>query len=68
MPVRNLSPHVMFEQLAMEHVPTNRFVGTTQQEFAAWAGASRAGVGHAFQTLRELGWIQTERRRILIRI
>ena len=39
----------------------------TQEELAAWAGASRAGVAHAFQTMRELGWIRTERRRLLIR-
>lgn len=37
------------------------------EELAAWTGASRAGVAHAFQVLRELGWIQTERRRVLVR-
>jgi CRP/FNR family cyclic AMP-dependent transcriptional regulator len=39
----------------------------TREELAAWTGASRAGVAHALQTLRELGWIQTERRRLLVR-
>jgi CRP/FNR family transcriptional regulator, cyclic AMP receptor protein len=39
----------------------------TQEDIAAWTGASRAGVAKAFQTLRELGWIQTHRRRLLIR-
>jgi len=39
----------------------------SQEEFAAWAGASRASVAHALQTLRDLGWINTGRRRIVIR-
>lgn len=39
----------------------------SQEEFAAWAGASRAGVAHALQTLRDLGWIHTGRRLIVIR-
>ncbi|HSO99043.1 MAG TPA: Crp/Fnr family transcriptional regulator, partial [Solirubrobacteraceae bacterium] len=39
----------------------------TREELAAWTGASRAGVAHALQTLRGLGWIQTERRRLLVR-
>jgi CRP-like cAMP-binding protein len=36
------------------------------EEFAAWAGASRAGVAAALRTLRELEWIQTTGRRILL--
>lgn len=36
MTVRNLSPHVMFEQLALEHVPSQRFTGTNRDAFNAW--------------------------------
>ena len=39
----------------------------TQDDIAAWTGASRAGVAKAFQTLRELGWIETHRRRMVVR-
>jgi CRP-like cAMP-binding protein len=39
----------------------------TQDELAAWSGGSRAGVAKALQTLRELGWIETHRRRIVVR-
>jgi CRP-like cAMP-binding protein len=38
----------------------------SQEELGAWAGASRAGLASALRTLRELGWIATERRRILV--
>ena len=38
----------------------------TQDDIAAWTGASRAGVAKAFQTLRELGWIETHRRRLVV--
>lgn len=38
----------------------------TQDELAAWTGASRAGVAKALQTLRELGWIETHRRRLVV--
>lgn len=38
----------------------------SQEELASWTGASRAGVAKALQTLRELGWVQTSRRRIVI--
>jgi CRP/FNR family cyclic AMP-dependent transcriptional regulator len=38
----------------------------SQEELAGWAGASRAGVAHALQVLRDLGWIQTERRRVVV--
>jgi CRP/FNR family transcriptional regulator, cyclic AMP receptor protein len=34
----------------------------SREDLAAWTGASRAGVAHALQGLRELGWVQTERR------
>jgi CRP/FNR family transcriptional regulator, cyclic AMP receptor protein len=42
-------------------------LGLSQEELAAWTGASRAGVAKALHTLRELGWIETHRRRILVR-
>jgi CRP-like cAMP-binding protein len=38
----------------------------TQDELAAWAGASREAVAKAMALLRTLGWIQTERRRIIV--
>lgn len=38
----------------------------SREELASWVGASRAGVAAALQTLRELGWIRTERRSLLI--
>jgi len=38
----------------------------TQEELAAWAGASREAVAKAMGLLRTLGWVQTERRRILV--
>jgi CRP/FNR family transcriptional regulator, cyclic AMP receptor protein len=37
------------------------------EEIAAWTGASRAGVAAGMHTLRELGWIQTQRRLIVVR-
>jgi CRP/FNR family cyclic AMP-dependent transcriptional regulator len=39
----------------------------SREDLAAWTGASRAGVAHALQGLRELGWVQTERRALLVR-
>ncbi len=39
----------------------------SQEELAAWTGASRAGVAQALQSLRELGWVQTERRKLIVR-
>jgi CRP-like cAMP-binding protein len=38
----------------------------TQQDLGGWTGASRAGVDAALKTMRELGWIRTERRRITV--
>jgi CRP-like cAMP-binding protein len=38
----------------------------TQDELAAWAGASREAVAKAIGLLRTLGWVQTERRRIVV--
>ncbi len=40
MTIRNLSPHVMFERLALEHTPSHQFKGTTHAEFAAWQSAT----------------------------
>jgi CRP-like cAMP-binding protein len=39
----------------------------TQEELGAWTGASHAGVAKALQTLRDLGWIDTHRKRIVVR-
>jgi CRP/FNR family cyclic AMP-dependent transcriptional regulator len=38
----------------------------SQEDLAAWTGASRAGVAEALRTMRELGWLATERKRITI--
>jgi CRP-like cAMP-binding protein len=39
----------------------------SQEDLAAWTGASRAGVAEALRGLRGLGWVHTERRSILVR-
>jgi CRP/FNR family transcriptional regulator, cyclic AMP receptor protein len=39
----------------------------SQEDLARWAGASRAGVAESLQALRKLGWIQTERRKLIVR-
>jgi CRP-like cAMP-binding protein len=39
----------------------------TQEELGAWTGAGHTGVAKALQTLRELGWIETQRKRIVVR-
>jgi CRP/FNR family transcriptional regulator, cyclic AMP receptor protein len=38
----------------------------TQDELAAWTGASREAVAKVLQQLRELGWVQTGRREITV--
>jgi CRP/FNR family transcriptional regulator, cyclic AMP receptor protein len=38
----------------------------TQDELAAWAGASREAVAKGMALLRTLGWVRTERRRIIV--
>ena len=38
-----------------------------QEDLAAWTGSSRAGVADALHSLRELGWVRTERRKIVVR-
>lgn len=38
----------------------------SQEELASWTAASRAGLANALRTLRELGWVETERRRIRV--
>jgi len=38
----------------------------TQDELAAWSAASRESTARALQTLRELGWVETHRRRIVV--
>jgi CRP/FNR family transcriptional regulator, cyclic AMP receptor protein len=39
----------------------------TQEELATWTGASRAGVSQALQSMRDLGWIELSRRKLLLR-
>jgi CRP-like cAMP-binding protein len=38
----------------------------TQEELASWVGSSREGVNKALQTLKNLGWVQIERRSITV--
>lgn len=38
----------------------------SQEELAGWIGASREAVAKALQTLRRLGWIETQRRGITV--
>jgi CRP/FNR family cyclic AMP-dependent transcriptional regulator len=38
----------------------------TQDELAAWTGASRVGVSQALKALRDRGWVETRRRSITI--
>jgi CRP/FNR family cyclic AMP-dependent transcriptional regulator len=38
----------------------------TQEDLASWAASSRAGTASALRTMRELGWVKTERRRITV--
>lgn len=38
----------------------------TQDDLGSWTASSRAGVANALRTMRELGWIQTERRRLTV--
>jgi CRP/FNR family cyclic AMP-dependent transcriptional regulator len=38
----------------------------SQEDLAAWTEASRAGVAEALRALRELGWVQTERRKLTV--
>jgi len=38
----------------------------SQEDLAAWTGASRAGAAQALAAMRELGWVQSESRRVLV--
>jgi CRP/FNR family transcriptional regulator, cyclic AMP receptor protein len=38
----------------------------SQEDITAWTGASRSSTTHALQTFRELGWIESRRRRIVV--
>jgi CRP-like cAMP-binding protein len=38
----------------------------TQDDLGSWTASSRAGVASGLRTMRELGWITTERRRITV--
>ena len=50
--------------------PTEEGISVTlplsQEDLAAWTGASRAGVAHALQTMRELGWVRIERKELTV--
>jgi CRP-like cAMP-binding protein len=39
----------------------------SQEDLAAWTGASRAGVAESLRALRQLGWISTDRRSVIVR-
>jgi len=39
----------------------------SQEELAGWVGASRESVARALQVLRDLGWVETGRRRVVVR-
>ena len=38
----------------------------SQEELGGWTASSRAGVAEALRTMRELGWIRTERKQITV--
>jgi CRP-like cAMP-binding protein len=38
----------------------------TQEDLGGWTASSRAGVAAGLKTMRDLGWIRTERRRITV--
>jgi CRP-like cAMP-binding protein len=38
----------------------------TQEDLGSWTASSRAGVAAALRTMRQLGWIEAERRRITV--
>jgi CRP-like cAMP-binding protein len=38
----------------------------TQEDLGGWTACSRAGVAAALKTMRNLGWVKTERRRITV--
>jgi CRP/FNR family transcriptional regulator, cyclic AMP receptor protein len=42
-------------------------LGLSQEELAAWTASSREAVAKAMRLLRELGWIETRRRGVVIR-
>ncbi len=56
-------------ELAAEREPSANGeieIEMTQEELASWAAASREAVSRALLTLRELGWVQTHRGRIVV--
>jgi CRP-like cAMP-binding protein len=58
-------------ELCEEHgVPAGHGVEITlplsQDELAGWTGSSREAVGKALHLLRELGWVETARRRVTV--
>ncbi len=58
-------------ELSAEHgVPAGEGVEITlplsQDELAGWTGSSREAVGKALHMLRDLGWVETGRRRVTV--
>lgn len=41
-------------------------LAVTQADLAGWTASSRAAVTGALRTMRELGWIRTRRRQIVV--
>ncbi len=39
----------------------------TREDLAAWIGASRAGAAEALRQMRDIGWIEVERKTLLVR-
>jgi CRP/FNR family transcriptional regulator, cyclic AMP receptor protein len=39
----------------------------SREDLATWTGASRAGLADALRRLRELGWVQTDGHRLIVR-
>ncbi|HUO72664.1 MAG TPA: Crp/Fnr family transcriptional regulator [Solirubrobacteraceae bacterium] len=46
--------------------PSTLSLALSQDELAAWTGASREAVAKSLHVLRELGWVQTGRREITV--
>jgi CRP-like cAMP-binding protein len=57
-----LSEHFGEERVGEIHID----LPISQEELAGWTGCSRDSVVKALQSMRGLGWIDTERRRIIV--
>ena len=54
------------EEVGGGEAPVELGLALSHDELAAWTAASREAVSRALLTLRELGWIETRRRRITV--